>query len=337
MSTINEKIEKESAEPAESRIASTWKEASNFPTKRILDYIGPTGLWLICFYLASIFMMIVLNIARIGFTGEAIFSAPTYFTQLFISYGLNAGKTEAPPPDILLELPAYLDVDYGLQKIDFANALTSGAWLFAPLVIYVLGLFLVILPGSGFPQPVGDFDYLTNFQYFHHFVPFLGFTVDPVTNIMTTTGAFYFLIAWLPIILACLIGAFVTKRIFKEKKNRSINVLKLMVFNLAAGFIVGMQMGTITGEVNFRITGALKTIFTSSYDNTGYYFSGQYHPNTILIVSWFVNFIPMIMAAVWYLLYDPLEDNIIKAAKYTGAFTSKTIKRMSRNNKKTTE
>jgi len=297
-------------------------------------------------------MMIVLNIARIGFTGEAIFSAPSYFSQLFISYGLNAGKTDAPPPDILLELPTYLDPDYGLQKIDFANALTSGAWLFAPMVIYVLGLFLVILPGSGFPQPVGDYDYLTNFQYFHHYVPFLGFTVDSETNIMTTTGAFYFLIAWLPIILACLIGAFVTKRVFKEKKNRSISVLKLMLFNLVVGFIVGMQMGTITGEVNFRITGALKTIFTNSYDNTGYYFSGQYHPNTILIVSWFVNFyfsgqyhpntilivswfvnfIPMIMAAAWYLLYDPLEDNIIKAAKNTRAFTSKTFKRMSKNN-----
>jgi len=332
MSTINEKIEKESAEPAESRIASTWKEASEFPTKRLLDYIGPTGLWLLCFYLASILMMIVLNIARIGFTGEAIFSAPSYFSQLFISYGLNAGKTDAPPPDILLELPTYLDPDYGLQKIDFANALTSGAWLFAPMVIYVLGLFLVILPGSGFPQPVGDYDYLTNFQYFHHYVPFLGFTVDSDTNIMTTTGAFYFLIAWLPIILACLIGAFVTKRVFKEKKNRTISVLKLMLFNLVVGFIVGMQMGTITGEVNFRITGTLKTIFTNSYDNTGYYFSGQYHPNTILIVSWFVNFIPMIMAAAWYLLYDPLEDNIIKAAKNTRAFTSKTFKRMSKNN-----
>ena len=332
MSTINEKIEKESAEPAESRIASSWKEASKFPTKRLLDYIGPTGLWLLCFYLASIFMMIVLNIARLGFTGEAIFSAPTYFTQLFISFGLNSGRTEAPPPDILLELPAYLDPDYGLQKIDFANALTSGAWLFAPLVIYVLGLLLLILPGSGFPQPLGDFNYLLNFQYFHHFVPFLGFDVDPVTGIMTTTGAFYFLIALLPIILACLIGAFVTKRVFKEKKDRSISVLKMMVFNLAAGFIVGMQMGTITGDVNFRITGTLRTIFTSSYDNTGYFFSGQYHPNTIIIVSWFVNFIPMIMAALWYLIYDLLEDSIIKAAKSTGAFTSKTFKRMSKNN-----
>jgi len=281
-------------------------------------------------------MMIVLNIARIGFTGEAIFSAPSYFSQLFISYGLNAGKTDAPPPDILLELPTYLDPDYGLQKIDFANALTSGAWLFAPMVIYVLGLFLVILPGSGFPQPVGDYDYLTNFQYFHHYVPFLGFTVDSDTNIMTTTGAFYFLIAWLPIILACLIGAFVTKRVFKEKKNRTISVLKLMLFNLVVGFIVGMQMGTITGEVNFRITGALKTIFTNSYDNTGYYFSGQYHPNTILIVSWFVNFIPMIMAAFWYLLYDPLEDNVIKGAKYTGAFTAKTYRRIFKKDDTTT-
>ncbi|MHA1531711.1 MAG: hypothetical protein ACTSR6_06905 [Candidatus Heimdallarchaeota archaeon] len=337
MSTINEKIEKESAEPAESRIASTWKEASEFPTKRILDYIGPTGLWLLSFYFASLFMMIVLNIARLGFTGEAIFSAPTYFSQLFISYGLNSGRVDVPSADILLELPAYLDADYGLQKIDFANALTSGAWLFAPLVIYVLGLLFVILPSSGFPQPIGDYSYLTNFQYFHHFVPFLGFTVDPVTNIMTTTGAFYFLIAWLPIILACLIGAFVTKRVFKEKKNRSISVLKFMLFNLAAGFIIGLQMGTITGEVDFRITGALKTIFTNSYDNTGYYFSGQYHPNTILIVSWFVNFIPMILAAIWYLIYDPLEDNIIKGAINTGAFMSKTFKKMSKNNRKTTE
>lgn len=332
MSTINEKIEKESAEPAESRIASSWKEASKFPAKRLLDYIGPTGLWLLCFYLASILMMVILNIARIGFTGEAIFSAPTYFTQLFISYGVNSGKTAAPPPNILLELPTYLDPDYGLQKIDFANALTSGAWLFAPMVIYVLGLLFVILPGSGFPQPLGDFDYLLNFQYFHHFVPFLGFETNPDTGIMTTTGSFYFLLVWLPIILACLIGAFVTKRVFKEKKNRSISVVKMMLFNLVAGFIVGMQMGTITGEVNFRIIGALRTIFTDSYDNTGYFFSGEYHPNTILIISWFVNFIPMVFAALWYLIYDPLEDAIIKGAKNTGAFTSKTFKRMSKNN-----
>ena len=68
MSTINEKIKEESADPAESRIASSWKEASKFPTKRLLDYIGPTGLWLLCYYLASIFMMIVLNIARLTST-----------------------------------------------------------------------------------------------------------------------------------------------------------------------------------------------------------------------------------------------------------------------------
>lgn len=329
MSTTNEKIEKESAEPAESRIASTWKEASKFPTKRLLDYIGPTGIWLLCYYLASIFMMIVLNIARLGWTVEAIFSAPIYFSQLFISYGLNSGKVKAPDLD--------RENDFYYQKIDFGNALSSGAWLFAPMIIYVLGLFMTILPGSGFPQPIGDFDYLLNFQYFHHYVPFLGFNVDPETNIMSTTGAFYFLIAWLPIILACLVGAFVTKRVFKEKKNRSINVLKLMLFNLLVGFIVGMQMGTMTGEVNFRITGAIRTIFTNDYDNTGYLFSGQYHPNTIMIVSWFVNFIPMFLAAAWYLLYDPIEDNIIKSAKYTGAFTVKTYKRLSKREEVTPE
>ncbi|MBK5114089.1 MAG: hypothetical protein KGD59_13945 [Candidatus Heimdallarchaeota archaeon] len=319
MSIINEKIEKETAEPAESRIASTWKEASKFPAKRLLDYIGPTGLWLLCYYLASVFMMIVLNIARLGWTAEAIFSAPTYFAQLFINYGLNAGKVKAPDLD--------RQNDFYFQKIDFGNALSSGAWVFAPMIIYVLGLLITIMPGSGFPQPVGDFDYLTNFQFFHHFVPFLGFDVNPVTNIMFTTGAFYFLIAWLPIILACVIGAFVTKRVFPEKKNRSISVVKFMLFNLLVGFIVGMQMGTMTGEVNFRITGALRTIFTSSYDNTGYLFTGQYHPNTILIVSWIVNFIPIALAAIWYLIYDLLEDNVIRISKATPGFFETKFKR----------
>jgi hypothetical protein len=319
MSTVNKKTEQESADPAESRIASAWKEAVKFPTKRLLDYIGPTGLWLICYYLASIFMMMVLNIARLGWTGEAIFSAPTYFAQLFINFGLNSGKIKAPDLD--------RENDFYYQKIDFDNALSSASWIFAPMIIYVLGIMLTILPDSGFPQPIGDFDYQTNFRYFHHFVPFLGFDIDPDTNIMFTTGVFYFLIAWLPIILACVIGAFVTKRVFPEKKNRSISVLKFMIFNLVVGFIVGMQMGTMTGEVNFRITGAIRTIFTNSYDNTGYFFTGEYHPNTILVVSWFVNFIPMILAAVWYLIYDPLEDQTIRLAKATPGFIVKTWKR----------
>ncbi|NHJ33219.1 MAG: hypothetical protein FK732_10170 [Asgard group archaeon] len=312
---MNEKNEEESTEPTESRIASVLKEVKTFPVKRLIDYIGPTGIWLLCYYVASLLMMIILNIARLGFTGEAIFSAPTYFAQLFISYGLNAGKTKVPPPGPLEEIPAHLDVDYGMQKVDFGNALSSAAWLFAPMVVYVLGLLMTILPGSGFPQPIGDFDYLTNFQYFHDFVPFLGFSVDADTNVMRTTGSFYFLIAWLPLIISCLVGAFITKRVFKEKKDRSISVIKVMFFNLLVGFIVGLQMGVITGDVTFRIIGALRTIFTNSYDNTGYFFSGEYHPNTILIVSWFVNFIPMILSTVWYLLYDITEDFVLRGFK----------------------
>ena len=31
----------------------TISARTKFPTKRLLDYIGPTGLWLICYYLAS--------------------------------------------------------------------------------------------------------------------------------------------------------------------------------------------------------------------------------------------------------------------------------------------
>ncbi len=320
MSTMNEKIEQESADPAESRITSAWKEATKFPVKRLLDYIGPTGLWLICYYFAAILMMIILNIARLGWTAEAIFSAPTYFAQLFISFGLNSGKVKAPDLD--------RENDFYYQKIDFDNALSSASWIFAPMIIYVLGLFIAILPGSGFPQPVGDFDYLTNFRYFHDFVPYLGFEINPDTNIMFKTGSFYFLIAWFPIILASLAGAFVTKRVFPEKNNRSISVVKLMLFNLIVAFIVGLQMGTITGEITFRITGVIKTIFTNSYDNTGYIYTGQYNPNAILIVSWFINFIPMVIAAIWYLLYDQLEDRIIKAAKATPEFTKMVIQRI---------
>ncbi len=309
MSTMNETkpVEADNAEEVESRIVKAWKEARKFPAKRMVDYLGPTGIWIFAYYFSSLFIMIVLNIARLGWSLEAIFSAPTYFAQIFLNYGLNSGKVIADPLDT--------ENDFYYQKIDFENALTSASWISAPFIIYVLGLLIAILPGSGFPQPIGDYDYLVNFRYFHHFVPFLTERANG-----TKGGGFYFLIAWLPIIMSVLISAFVAKRVFsgEEDQTRNVNVLKIMLFNLLIGFIIGMQMGTLTGTVMFRFGGALKSIFTSSYDNEGYFFDGQYNPNTILVISWFINFIPMSLAALWHIIYSPLEDAIIKGANNSG-------------------
>ncbi len=309
MSTMNETkpVEVDNAEEVESRIVKAWKEAREFPAKRMVDYLGPTGIWIFAYYFSSLFMMIVLNIARLGWSFEAIFSAPIYFAQIFLNYGLNSGKVISDPLDTAN--------DFYYQKIDFGNALTSTSWIFAPFIIYVLGIFIALLPFSGYPQPIGDFDYLLNFRYFHHFVPFLTERANG-----TKGGGFYFLIAWLPIILSVLISAFVAKRVFsgEEGQTRNINVLKIMLFNLLVGFIVGMQMGTLTGTVRFRFGGALRSIFTSSYENEGYSFDGQYNPNTILVTSWFINFIPMILATLWHLIYSPLEDSIVKGVNNSG-------------------
>ncbi|NHJ86388.1 MAG: hypothetical protein FK734_13070, partial [Asgard group archaeon] len=230
MSANNKTKSNGDEEKIDIRLVNTWDEVKKYPVKKMIDYIGPTGIWLLSYYFASIFMMIVLNIARLGWTAEAIFAAPSYFAQIFINYGLNSGKIEAEPLD--------QENDFYYAKADYSNFLTSAAWLFAPMIIYILGIFINILPGSGYPQPIGDYDYLVNFQYFHDFVPFLN---------DTKTGGFYFLVAWLPMILSVIVGAFVSKRLFRSKRQINVNVLKIMLFNLIAAFIVGMQMGVMTG------------------------------------------------------------------------------------------
>ncbi|HUT80541.1 MAG TPA: hypothetical protein VMZ29_04990 [Candidatus Bathyarchaeia archaeon] len=298
----------ETLEIQETRINVMWKQMKNQEIKRFIDYIGPTGIWLLLYYVFSLFMMIVLNIVRIGWSFEAIFGAPTYFSQLFISYGLNAGKVPTDPLDF--------DNVYYLQRIDYGNFLTSASWLFAPMIVYVLGIFISMLTGSGFPQPIGDFAFNTNFQYFHQYVPLLN---------ENKGGGFYFLIAWVPIILAIVIGAIMTNRIFRDKKNKNVNVIRIFLFSLIAGFIVGLQMGTITGTVQFKIRGAFRTIFLNSYQNEGYLFSGEYNPNTILITSWFINFIPAFMAVIWYGLYNSFIKQIHKQTRKNGMLTAEEI------------
>jgi hypothetical protein len=163
---------------------------------------------------------------------------------------------------------------------------------------------MVILNGAGYPQPVGDYDYLLNFQYFHQFVPFLN---------EDKSGGFYFLIVWLPIIISVVIAAFVSKRLFRERKGQpNINVIRILIFNLIAGFAVGLQLGVLTGRVEFQFRGAIGTILTNDYDNWGYFFYGQYHPNSIMFTSWFINYIPLAIAVAWHALYGNIEDRILR-------------------------
>lgn len=305
MSTITEEKEQQQ----KSKIMTTWDEMKSFKIKPFRQYIGPTGIWMLSYYFISIFIMIAMNIARVGWSGEAIFAAPSYFAQLFLNYGLNAGKVAADPLD-----PAS---DFYLEKIEFSRPLMSASWLFAPMIVYVLGLFLSILIGSGYPQPTGEFSYLENFFYFHERT--VALTGDPLANDPAKTGGFYFIIAWLPIILSAIVGAIISKRVFKKdenpKQHKTFNVIKVMLYNLFAGFIVGLQMGYMTGKVTFNIFGAIVTIFTSSYDNYGYMFTGQYNPNVIMLTSWFVNFIPIIIVAFTYIIYSPFEDKTISLIK----------------------
>lgn len=300
MSTINEEKE---APIQDSRVVSQWDKIKTFQTKQFKDYVGPTGIWMLSYYFTSIFVMICLNIARVGWSGEAIFAAPSYFAQLFINFGLNAGKVQADASDTVN--------DFYFEKIEFGRALISASWLFAPMIIYVLGILFAFLTGSGYPQPEGYFDYLQNFRYFHERTVLLWGDVENNRK----GGGFYFVLVWIPIIVATLAGAFVSKRIYEDKKQaNSFNVVKMMGFNLLAGFIVGYQMAYMTGRVAVSFGGSIKTIFTNSYDNFGFYFSGQYNPHSIIITTWFINLIPIFAAALWYIMYHQIEDSIIKTS-----------------------
>ena len=194
MSTTNEsqsnaetQATEEKPKDFKSRLAAAWEEAKSFETKKMKDYVGPTGIWLLIYYGISLFVMIAMNIARVGWSGEAIFAAPAYFAQLFINFGLNAGKV----------MDKSTDVGFYNQKIVFNSALTSASWLFAPMIIYVLGILFAILSGSGWAMPVGDYSFNLNHRYFHDYTVLL--------NSDNKGGGFYFLLVWLPIILSILI------------------------------------------------------------------------------------------------------------------------------------
>ncbi len=298
MSTINE----EKDQQHESKVMATWDKMKSFKAKPFKQYVGPSGVWILCYYFISLFIMIAMNIARVGWSGEAIFAAPAHFAQLFLNYGLNAGKVAADPLDVVN--------DFYLEKIEFGRPLMSASWLFAPMIVYVIGMLLSILSSSGYPQPIGDYGYLENFYYFHERT--VALSGDPLADNPGKSGGFYFLIVWLPILLSALAGAIISKRLFKDdpKQHKSFNVIKIMMFNLLVGFIVGLQMGYMTGEVTVSLWGTFKTIFTSSYENSGYMFTGQYNPNVLMFTSWFVNFIPIMIIAVIYLLYSPIEDKV---------------------------
>ncbi|MFW9924333.1 MAG: hypothetical protein ACFFDW_13700 [Candidatus Thorarchaeota archaeon] len=314
MSTINEEKE---APIQDSHVLSKWDQVKSFQTKRFKDYVGPTGIWMLTYYLVTIFVMICLNVARVGWSGEAIFAAPAYFAQLFLNYGLNAGKVAADPLDT--------ENDFYIEKIEFGRALTSASWIFAPMIIYILGMLFVFLVGSGYPQPEGAYSYLENFRFFHERTVLLW---GDVAN-DRKGGGFYFILVWIPIIVATLVGAFVSKRVFEDKKQASsFNVIKMMGFNLLSGFIIGYQMAYMTGGVSLSIGGALKTIFTNSYDNFGFYFSGQYNPHSIILTSWFINLIPIFIAALWYIMYNQIEDASIKYTKNTIGWMNSTINRI---------
>jgi len=320
MSTKSEASSIDAGKPAIKKSRVTWEEIKKHPTKRFIDYIGPTGIWILLYYVFSIFMMITLNLVRIGWSAEAIFGAPTYFSQLFISYGLNAGKIESNPLDTT--------IDFYFQRVDYGNFLTVAAWLFAPMIIYVLGIFIALLPGSGYPQIFGDFSYKLNFQYFHQYVPLLTTRIGEEGEILGKGGGFFFLIAWVPILLTIIIGAIITRKIFKEQEEKNINVIKLMMYNLLAGFIVGLQMATITGKIEFNLRGTFRTIFASEYENYGYFFSGEYHPNSILITSWFINFIPTFLAVIYYGFYNSVVDQIMKGTRKTGQLTADELEKV---------
>jgi hypothetical protein len=274
--------------PFKVRIKETLDEAMNFETKKIKHYIGPTGIWLLAYYFSSIFMMIILNIARVGFSGEAIFAAPAHFAQIFINYGLNAGKID----------------ETIFEKIEFGRTLMSASWLFSPAIVYVLGILLSFFPITGYGMPEGYYQFEDNYRYFNQHTILL--TQDG-------TNGFYFLIVWLPLILSILVSAFIVKRLF-VKEDQNVNVFGLIIFNIFLAFIVGLQMGLMTGTYDVSVLGFFGTILRGTRDNTAVVFSesGHYHPNSIWITSAFVNLIPVALVIVWYAIYNLLEDKIIE-------------------------
>ncbi|UJG42303.1 MAG: hypothetical protein K9W46_07780 [Candidatus Heimdallarchaeum endolithica] len=268
----------------------TEKEVWQDWGKSILSWLGdkihsPMGVWFISIWLVSIITMCITNSLR----GEPFFKGPSYWIGVFLTYGLNVGQ----------------DPSYRFIAKPVVN------WIFAPMVVITLGITLFILPDCGFFRngafPKEELDFQKTYMFFNTDV-WGSNLVNPDHPKWTVM---YLWIVWMPVFLGTAITSIYNYIVFKRIKKRKRTIpkpTKTLLYSLISTFIVGVAMALMTGNIELRFRGILRSVFIERKTNsffiygTQYNLSGQYHPIGLALTMWLINLLPFALVYMMFLI-----------------------------------
>ncbi|MBA7542292.1 hypothetical protein ES705_34612 [subsurface metagenome] len=251
----------------------------------------PFGVWMIVIWVSSILIMGFTAMSTaddITFTG-----GPNYWLKVFLTYGLNGGQ------EIALRFVSKPFIE----------------WIFAPMVSIVLGIILFILPESGFFRnglfPTEELD----FEATHKFFSITDIWGSGVNTAHPKWTNMYLWIVFMPIVIGTVVAGFYNFIMFKLvlKRKHLPKAKNMLIWNLIATLIVGIQMALMTGDIVLRFSGILRSLFverkTNNFIEYGLVYGGegQYHPIGLAFTMWLVNMIPFLLVYLTLMIIGNLD------------------------------
>ena len=267
-----------------------WKDWFLAALKSIWKKIhSPFGIFVISTWFISVFIMGLTN----TFRGGSFWEGPSYWIDVFLTYGLNIGQESALR---LIAKPVFV-------------------WFFAPIIVLLLGFSLFLLSDSGFflTSPEQAFD---PSRYFSIQDIWGSQILNPDKPKFTKT---YLWLVIMPLILGAIVSGTYNFIMFKMVKKRKhipsakIFLLVVVIFAL----IIGIEMALMTGELVLEFKKLFYSLFVDRRNNQFLIYGlehggeGQYHPIAITLTVWLLFLVPF-LAIYLILLIIGNFDNIWK-------------------------
>lgn len=278
-----------------------WRDWSLASVKYIWKKIhSPFGIYLLSTWFISFLIMGITNTLR----GGKFFEGPSYWIDVFLTYGLNSGQ------------------DSTIRFI----AKPFLVWFFAPMVVLILGWGLFLLADSGFLRngalPVAEKDFNELQRFFSYDNIWGQKLINPARPKWTQT---YIWLVFMPILLGAAVSALYNFIVFKKiKKTRYLpKAGKFLSVVAISCLILGVEMALMTGNITLDFIGLFYSLFVdrtlnefiiygSQYTTAGgKVHPGQYHPVGVGLTMWLLYLVPFMVTYGIFLIIGNL-DNVWK-------------------------
>ena len=252
---------------------------------------SPMGIYLFSTWLISVLIMGITNSLR----GHSFWEGPSYWMNVFLTYGLNGGQDIASR---IIAQPVLV-------------------WFFAPMVALILGFSLYMLADSGFCRngafPVDELD-LSQFHRYYNVENIWGSELINQANPKLTN--MYIWIVLMPIILGAVVSAtynFIMFKLVQKRKKFIPSVKSFLLIVFIACLIIGTAMALITGDIVLSFRYILFSLFvdrkTNSFLRFGFEYGmqGQYHPMGVAYTTWLLYLIPFLIIYAMFLFIGNLD------------------------------